>query len=81
MTVVQTFERMDHQRLTNEMMLVLAMVLGEWGFRCGADLPKRRPGGGGGGEVAGCPLSLQGHHRPVSHLLGLRQMDGAVSVL
>lgn len=81
MTVVQTFERMDHQRLTNEMMLVLAMVLGGWGSRCGTDLPERRPGGGGGGEAARCPLSPQVHHRPVSHLLGLRQMDGAVSVL
>ena len=44
MTVVQTFERMGHQRMTKEMMLVLAMVLGGWGFQCGADLPKRRPG-------------------------------------
>ena len=81
MTVVQTFERMDHQRLTNERMLVLAVVLGGGGFWCGADLPERRPRGGGGGEVARCPLSRQVHRRPVSHLLGLRQMDGAVSVL
>ena len=54
MTVVQTFERMDHQRLTKEMMLVLAMVLGGWGSRCGTDLPERRPGGRGGGEAARC---------------------------
>lgn len=43
MTVVQTFERMDHQRLTNERMLVLAVVLGGGGFDVARTCPRGDP--------------------------------------